>query len=204
MELFVFSIVDFLGTFAFAISGAIAAKERNLDLFGLFVIAFITACGGGILRDLCIGSIPPAGISDWRYLVCTALAAIITIISTGLVDKLKQPVVFFDSLGLGFFAAFGTHKALTFTGNIQVAIILGTLTAVGGGVIRDVLLNRVPFILRKEIYAMAALVGAITQVCGVKFGWDVTLVPWVASLLTMMIRLLALKYSWRLPLIGKS
>lgn len=205
MDSYVFSIIDLLGTFAFAISGALAAKERKLDLFGVLVLAYVTACGGGILRDLCIGSIPPTGISDWRYLACAIVAAIITILSSTIVDRFKHPVVFFDSLGLGFFAVFGSHKALMFGYNIEVAIILGTVTAVGGGVLRDVLLNRVPIILRKEIYALAALMGSAVLVLGNTFGLDDSpITPWVASLLCVSIRLLALRYSWRLPVIGKA
>lgn len=203
MEHIVFVIVDLLGTFAFAISGALAADEGQLDLFGVFVIAYVTACGGGIVRDLCIGAVPPAGISDWRYLACSALAAILTIWGSPLVNRLRQPVLFFDALGLGFFAVFGAHKALSFGHNVEVAIMLGTVTAVGGGAIRDVLLNRVPIILRKEIYAIAALLGAMTQVLGEHLGWVVVLTPWFGSLICVTIRLLALRYSWSLPVIGK-
>jgi uncharacterized membrane protein YeiH len=202
MEHIVFVTVDLLGTFAFAISGALAAEEGQLDLFGVFVIAYVTACGGGIVRDLCIGAIPPAGISDWRYLACSVLASILTIWGSPLVSRLRQPVLFFDALGLGFFAVFGAHKALSFGHNIEVAIMLGTVTAVGGGAIRDVLLNRVPIILRKEIYAIAALLGAMTQILGEKLGWMVVLTPWFGSLICMTIRLLALRYSWSLPVVG--
>lgn len=160
MEHNLFVLVDLLGTFAFAVSGAIAAEQRRLDLFGVLAISYLTACGGGVIRDLCLGALPPVGISDWRYLATSALAAGLAIWARPIIDHLKHPIVFFDSLGLGFFAVIGAHKALQFGHSIEVAILLGMVTAVGGGVARDVVLNRVPIILEKEIYAVAALVGA--------------------------------------------
>src|SRR5689334_24833339 len=119
-----FVLVDLLGAIAFAVSGAAAAKERQLDLFGVYAVAFITACGGGIVRDLCLGTLPPVGISDWRYLACSAVASTMTIGAAPWVERLKQPVTFFDSLGLGFFAVVGAHKALVHGANIEAAIVL--------------------------------------------------------------------------------
>jgi len=203
MEHPVFVLVDLLGTFAFAISGAIAAERKRLDLFGVFALSYLTATGGGIFRDICLGTLPPVGISDWRYLACSAFAAAITIWARSIVDSLEQPVVFFDSFGLGFFAVFGAHKALLFGSNVEVAIVLGTVTAVGGGALRDVVLNRVPVILQKEIYALAALVGAAVQVLGQKMGWWVAVTPWFGASLCCLIRFLSLRYSWNLPVVGE-
>lgn len=200
-NLFVF--VDLLGTFAFAVSGALAAEQKRLDLFGLFTISYMTACGGGIVRDLCLGSLPPVGISDWRYLATSVFATVMAIWARPIIDNLKHPVAIFDSLGLGFFAAFGAHKALVLSQNVEVAIILGAVTAVGGGVLRDLSLNRVPIIMQKEIYAMAALVGASIQVLGQLMEWKITATPWFAVSICLIIRLLALRYSWSLPIIGR-
>ena len=133
-----YNLLDLAGTFAFAISGAVAAKHRGLDLFGIFAVAFTVACGGGIIRDLCIGAIPPVGISDWRYLATALLAATMTMGLYELVEKLYQPVLLFDALGLSLFAVSGAHKALLYGHNAEVAILLGMTTAVGGGVLRDV------------------------------------------------------------------
>ena len=196
-----FVLVDLLGTFAFAVSGAAAARERRLDLFGAYAVAFMTACGGGIVRDLCLGALPPVGISDWRYIACSALAATMTIWASPWVERIKQPVTFFDSLGLGFFAVVGAHKALSHGANIEVAIVLGTVTAVGGGVLRDVLLNRVPAILAKEIYAIAALVAAIIQVVAEVYKWPIGVTPWFAAGVCFVIRFLAIRYSWGLPVV---
>jgi uncharacterized membrane protein YeiH len=198
-----FVLVDLLGTFAFAVSGAAAARERRLDLFGVYAVAFMTACGGGIVRDLSLGALPPVGISDWRYMACSALAATMTIWASPWVERLKHPVTFFDSLGLGFFAVVGAHKALSHGANIEVAIALGTVTAVGGGVLRDVLLNRLPVILAKEIYALAALVAAIIQVVSEVYGWPMGVKPWFAAGVCFVIRFLAMRYSWGLPVVGR-
>ncbi|WP_124381328.1 trimeric intracellular cation channel family protein [Ralstonia sp. SET104] len=204
MEHNLFVLVDLLGTLAFAVSGALAAEQKRLDLFGVLAISYLTACGGGVIRDLCIGALPPAGISDWRYLATSALASAIAIWARPMIDHLKQPIIFFDSLGLGFFAVVGAHKALVFGHNIEVAILLGMVTAVGGGVARDVVLNRVPIILEKEIYAVAALVGAAIQVLGQRMGWTLTLTPWFGALICFAIRTLALHYSWSLPVIPRN
>jgi uncharacterized membrane protein YeiH len=203
MEHPLFVLVELLGTVAFAISGATAAAERRLDLFGAYAVAFLTACGGGIARDLCLGSLPPVGISDWRYLACSTLAATVTLWIGPLVERLKNPVAFFDSVGLGFFAVAGAHKAMSVGGNVEVAIVLGTVTAVGGGVMRDVLLNRVPVILEKEIYALAAVVAAVIQVVAEINGWFVGLAPWIGIGACLIIRFLAIRYAWALPVAGR-
>src|SRR5690348_9846255 len=133
MEHTLFVLVDLLGTVAFAISGAAAAKERQLDLFGVYAVAYMTACGGGIVRDVCLGTLPPVGISDWRYLACSVFASTVTIWAGPWVERLKHPVMFFDALGLGFFAVVGAHKAHLHGANVEAAIVLGIVTAVGGG-----------------------------------------------------------------------
>lgn len=196
--------VDLCGTFAFAVSGAVAAAKRRLDLFGILALSYLTACGGGVVRDLCLGAVPPVAISDWRYLATAALAAGMAIWARPIIDHFQRPIAFFDALGLGFFAVAGAHKALLFGQNVEVAILLGMVTAVGGGVARDVLLNRVPIILEKEIYAVAALVGASIQVLGQRLEWTLAGTPWLGALVCVAIRLLAMHYGWRLPMLRKS
>jgi uncharacterized membrane protein YeiH len=192
--------LDLAGTFAFAISGATAAKQRGLDLFGICVIAFIVACGGGIIRDLCIGSIPPIGLTNWRYLVASMIASGLTAGIFPLVQMLNRPVLLFDAIGLSLFAVTGAQKALAFGHNGQVAVLLGITTAVGGGVIRDVLLNRVPVILEREIYASGAMIASLIIVLGTYVnGVSSELVSIIALLICFLIRILALKYHWNLP-----
>src|SRR6195952_522041 len=190
-----FTFLDLAGTFAFALSGAVAARERGLDWFGILVIAFTVACGGGVLRALCIGAIPPAGLADWRYLATALAAAVITMGSHGLVERLAHPVVLFDTLGLGLFAVTGAQKALLFGVNAEVAVLMGMVTAVGGGVARDVLLNRVPVILQREIYASAALVGAAIATVGELMGWASPALTWGALATCFALRYAALRWS---------
>ncbi len=194
-----FAFLDLAGTFAFAISGAVAAKDRHLDGFGIVAVAFTVACGGGVLRDLCLGAVPPAGLSDWRYLAAALTAAILTMAASRLVAHLARPVVLFDSLGLGLFAVAGAQKALILGHNAEVALLLGMVTAVGGGVARDVLLNRVPIVLQREIYASAALVAAAIEVAGQRLGWDSSWRTWIALAACFSLRYLSLHYQWNLP-----
>ncbi len=196
--------LDLAGTFVFAISGATAAKQRGLDLFGICAIAYTVACGGGIIRDVCIGAIPPAGLTTWYYLITAMVAAIITIGLYPLVERLNRPVLLFDAAGLSLFAVTGAQKALSYGHNGEVAVLLGIITAVGGGVLRDILLNRVPVILEKEIYASAALVGALIVVLGSYTKWLPT--DWIAIIALVVcftIRMLALRFHWNLPSFSK-
>ena len=194
-----FTFLDLAGTFAFALSGAVAARERGLDWFGVLVLAFTVACGGGVFRDLCIGAIPPAGMSDWRYLLASCVAAALVTASKSLVERLAHPVVLFDTLGLGLFAVTGAQKSLLAGSNAEVAVLMGMVTAVGGGVARDVLLNRVPVILQREIYASAALVGAAVATFGEAFGLGSPALTWSAVAACFALRALSLRYRWNLP-----
>jgi uncharacterized membrane protein YeiH len=195
----IYTFFDLLGTLAFALSGAIAARQRGLDLFGIVTVAFCVACGGGIVRDVCLGAVPAAGLVDVRYLAIAVGASLLTMLAFGTVQRMSQPVQFFDALGLGFFAVAGAHKAWLYSGNPQLAVMMGILSAVGGGVIRDILLNRTPQILEKEVYASAALLAALIQVggdwAGIRgAGWSA-----LAMLAGVGLRLLALRFKWNLP-----
>lgn len=194
-----FSLLNLIGTLAFAISGAAAAYQKKLDLFGIVTLAYITACGGGIVRDLCIGAVPPAGLSDWRYLALSILASALVIGVNSLMQRLSHPVLLFDAVGLGFFAVFGAQKTLAYGHSIEAAIILGVVSAVGGGIMRDLLLNRTPIIMQKEIYASAALLAAVFQTVAHALGWSVHWSTWVGISLCFVLRFLSLRYHWNLP-----
>jgi uncharacterized membrane protein YeiH len=198
-----YTFIDLAGTFAFAISGAVAAKEKGLDVFEILVVAFTVACGGGIMRDVFIGAIPPAGLADWRYLLVSVLAAIITMFLDSFLQLFNRPVLLFDALGLSLFAVSGAEKALAFSHNNEVAVLLGMVTAVGGGVIRDIFLNRIPVIFEKEIYASAALLGALVVVTGHYFGIPNKCIFPMGFLVCFLLRLMALKYHWALPSFSK-
>jgi uncharacterized membrane protein YeiH len=192
-------VLDLVGTFVFAISGATAGVTRRLDLFGILVLAFVAGNAGGIIRDVLIGSVPPAAINDWRYLAVSLLAGAITFSRYSAVNRLRSPVLVFDAAGLALFAVAGAHKALAFGLNPIMAALLGMLTGVGGGVMRDVLLAHVPTVLRADLYAVAALAGAAVVVIG-----DLLHVPPIATtiagaLLCFALRLMAIQRGWRLP-----
>jgi uncharacterized membrane protein YeiH len=138
-------------------------------------------------------------LTDWRYLAVAMAAALMTMGTSALVVRLAHPVMLFDSLGLGLFAVTGAQKAMIFGHNAEVAVLLGVVTAVGGGVMRDVLLNRVPVILQREIYASAALVGASIEVAGERLGWLSSGRTWVALAACFALRYLSLRYKWNLP-----
>lgn len=195
-----YTLLDLGGTFAFAISGATVARQRGLDLFGICAVAFVVACGGGIIRDLCIGAVPPTGLSTWYYLATAIVAALMTIGLYSFVQRITRPVLLFDAIGLSLFAVTGAQKALSYGHNAEVAILLGITTAVGGGVLRDVFLNRVPVILQREIYASAALLGASIVVLGNYLTWISS--DWssiIGLAFCFVLRMLAIHNHWNLP-----
>lgn len=196
---FLFITFDLIGTFVFALSGAEASKERELDIFGIAFIAFLTACGGGIIRDICIDATPPVGLSHWPYLILTLLATLSVIIFHRYILKLNYPTLLFDAIGLAMFTVSGTQKTLHLGFGYGTAIILGTLSAIGGGMIRDTLLGRIPVVLRKEIYGTAALLASISVVLIHHYEGDPTVGAWVGLIICFGIRYFSLKNKWNLP-----
>jgi uncharacterized membrane protein YeiH len=195
-------VLDLIGTFVFALSGATAGVKRGLDLFGVFVLSFVAGNFGGITRDILIGSLPPGGISDWRYLAVSLLAGAITFYWSSTIDKLSSPVLVFDAAGLGLFAVAGTQTALAFGLNPVMAALLGMLTGIGGGMVRDILLAEVPTVLRADIYALAALAGATVVVVGKFLHVPATATTVVGALLCFGLRLMAIRRGWHLPVAG--
>jgi len=193
------SILDLVGTFVFAISGASAAARQRLDVFGVLVVAFVAGNFGGITRDLLIGAVPPAALDDGRYLLVSLLAGMITFRWHAVVERLRNPVLIFDAMGLALFAVAGTQKALAFGLDPAMAALLGMLTGIGGGVMRDVLLNRVPAVLRADLYAVVALAGAVVVVVGHWLHWPPTVSAIGGAGLCFLLRVLALRYDWHLP-----
>ena len=192
-------VVDLMGTFVFAISGATAGMNRRLDLFGTLVLSFVAGNVGGIIRDVLIGSVPPAAISDWRYLTVSFLAGVITFYWPYAVEKLSSPVLIFDAAGLALFAVSGAQKALAFGLNPVMAALLGMLTGIGGGVARDVLVAEIPTVLRADIYAVAALGGAAVVVIGQLLQIPPTASTTIGALLCFGLRLTAIHRGWQLP-----
>jgi uncharacterized membrane protein YeiH len=192
-------VLDLVGTFVFAISGATLGVKRRLDLFGILVLAFVAGNFGGITRDVLIGSVPPAGISDWRYLAVSMLAGVITFYCSSAVDKLSSPVLVFDAAGLALFAVSGAQKALAFGLNPVMAALLGMLTGIGGGMVRDVLVAEIPTVLRADIYAVAAFAGAAVVVIGRFLNIPPAATTIIGALLCFGLRLMAIHHGWHLP-----
>jgi len=195
--------LDLVGTFVFALSGSTAAIEHQLDPFGVLALSFAAGNVGGITRDLLIGSVPPAAISDWRYLVVSLLAGIITFWRPSVIDRLRSPVLLFDAAGLGLFAVSGTQKALAFGLHPVMAALLGMLTGIGGGMTRDVLLADIPTVLRADLYAVAALAGAAVVVIGAALWLPPIPVTIAGAVLCFGLRFIAIRRGWHLPLAGE-
>lgn len=192
-------VLDLVGVFVFALAGATAGVRQGLDLFGVLVLSFATASAGGILRDLLIGAVPPAAIQDWRYLATALLAGLVTFIWHPQIERLRNPVRVFDAAGLGLFAVAGTQKALVAGLNPVMAALLGMLTGIGGGVMRDLLLSRVPVVFQSDIYALAALAGAVVVVIGAWLHWPAVPTAVAGALLCFGLRILAMWFNWHLP-----
>ena len=199
LETFV-RILDLGGTFVFAISGAVAAINRRLDIFGILVLSFVAGNFGGITRDLLIGAVPPAALTDGRYLLVSVLAGLITFFLYAGVDRLRTPVLLFDAVGLAFFAVAGAQKAITFGLSPVMAALLGMLTGIGGGMTRDVLLTEIPQVLRSDLYAVAALGGAAIAVIGDRLGLPYAVSALLGGVLCFGLRFMAIRHDWHLPI----
>ena len=192
-------ILDLVGTFVFALSGALVGVRHRLDLFGVLVLSFVAANGGGVMRDTMIGATPPAALQDWRYVAISIAAGLLTFWRAGAIERWRNPVQSIDALGLGVFAVAGALKAQAFGLGPVGAMLLGMLTGIGGGMIRDVLVAQVPTVLKAELYAIAALAGAGMVVLGKALGLPLTATV-VAGVLTCTgLRLFAIRRGWRLP-----
>jgi len=191
--------LDLAGTFVFAISGAMAAVNRRLDIFGVLVLAFVAGSVGGITRDVLIGAVPPAALIDERYLFVSLLAGLIVFFGYAGVDRLRTAMLLFDAGGLALFAVAGAQRALDHGLSPPMAALLGMVSGIGGGMVRDVLLAEIPQVLRSDLYAVAALAGACVVVIG-----GALHAPYVASALVgaglcFGLRFMAIRYRWQLP-----
>jgi len=197
-ETFVLAL-DLVGTFVFALSGAMVGVRHRLDLFGVLVLSFAAATAGGIFRDLVIGAVPPAAFADWRYIVVPVVAGFATFWWHPRLRRLHSPVLVFDAAGLGLFAVSGALKALAFGLNPVAAVLLGMITGVGGGMVRDLLVTEVPSVLHAEVYAVAALAGAAVAVAGHQLPLPSAPVAIVGVALCFGLRLGAIRRGWELP-----
>lgn len=194
---------DLLGTFVFALSGGVLAVRKQLDLFGVLVLACAAAVSGGIVRDVMIGAHPPASLADWRYLVTAMLAGLVTFRWCGLIERLRNPVQLFDAAGLALFAVLGTDKALAFGLAPFGSMLLGIITGIGGGIVRDLLVVRTPVVLQQtELYAMAALVGSGVVALAATFDLPQLPAMVLGALLCFGLRFMSIRRGWKLPVAG--
>jgi len=198
-EIFV-KIIEMLGTFAFAISGIRHAAAKHFDWFGGYVCGIAVAIGGGTIRDVMLG-VTPFWMTTPIYIICTAIALLTVAFFGRWMEPLKNAWFVFDTLGLALFTIAGIQKSLALGHHFWVAIIMGCITGAAGGVIRDVLLNSEPVIFRKEIYAMACVVGGLAYWCGTILGLPVEITAIVSFLTTCLIRFLAVRYHISLPIL---
>lgn len=192
-------ILDLSGTFVFALSGGLDGVKHKLDVFGVLVLSFAAATAGGIARDVMIGATPVAALSDWRYVVVSLLAGLLTFYSYPFINRLRGSVLIFDAAGLALFAVTGATKALAYGLGPVAAALLGMLTGIGGGVLRDILITKIPVILRAELYAVAALAGAAVVVVGELLHFRSDTAMTVGAVLCFGLRFMAIRYGWRLP-----
>lgn len=191
-------LLDYLGTLAFAISGALKAVRREMDLFGLIVLALVTAIGGGTIRDVMLG-LRPFWFQDANYLLLSLLAAAVVFSLYRLVSRKETVLLWFDAVGLGAFTVIGASKAMAAGLGVVPTVVLAVLTGIGGGIIRDVLAADVPVVLRKEVYASASILGAVIYWGMVQCQLPVWLATFTPMLLVTVIRLLCLHYGVGLP-----
>jgi uncharacterized membrane protein YeiH len=191
-------VLNLVGTFVFGLSGGLAAVRAKLDLFGVVVLAAVVGLAGGITRDVLIGT-PPATFRDWRYLAAAAAAGVVCFFAGRALERAERSVMIFDALGLGLFAVTGATKALQFGLGPLPAILLGTITGVGGGMLRDVLLRQVPTVLREGLYAIPALLGATVLVLAQEAGSTNPVFPVLGVAVCVAVRLFGLTYEVNVP-----
>jgi len=199
IDISLFSTFDLLGTMAFAISGALAAMTRKLDLFGIFIIAFVTAVGGGTVRDILIGNNPVMWMENTFYIYLISVVTFLAVVFRRKINHLKTSLFLFDTIGLGVFTITGVEAGIENGLSPIISIALGAITGTFGGVIRDILCNEIPVIFRKEIYATACLVGGLGYVILYDLGVNNDVIYVVTSLIVISIRLVVVKLKIALP-----
>ena len=202
MDLSFVYLLEMTGTAAFAVSGALAASRKNMDIFGFCVLALMPAVGGGTIRDIIIDRVPVFWIADNRYIAVAIIAALVVFFTSYKPGSRRQILIWMDALGLALFAALGTEICLQHDTGPLVAVMLGVTTAVTGGMIRDIICNEIPLILSREIYATAAFIAAVCYVLADNIGLTESLSLGIAVIAGFAIRALAIIYNWSLPSFG--
>ena len=192
--------LDLVGIVAFAAAGALAGVRARLDVFGVAVLGGVTALGGGMLRDVLLGAHPPVALTDWRYLAPAVLVSLLVVRVHPRMARIRRVIAVLDAFGLGLFATSGAALALQADAGPLAAALIGMVTAVGGGVLRDVLLRQVPVVLRTDVYALAALAGSVVVVAAAASQLPAAVGPVAGVVLATGLRLVALRHRWGVPL----
>lgn len=194
------TVLDLAGTLLFGVEGAMTAIGGNLDLLGLMVLGFATALAGGIIRDLLIGSVPPDSLRDWRYSATALSGAVLVFFLHRFVQAVPNDIILvLDAAGLAMFTAAGTEKALEYKMHPFVAVLLGTLTGIGGGTVRDILLARIPIVLRADVYATAAIAGSAVMIVARRLGVHPVLAAFLGGTACFLLRMISVWLHWNLP-----
>jgi uncharacterized membrane protein YeiH len=194
-----FTILNVLGTFVFGLSGAMVAIRRRFDIFGVLVLAVATGVAGGIVRDLLLGAVPPEVLRSYWPMAVACLAGVCAFFFQPLIERFKRPVMLLDAIGLGVFAVAGCRKALLYGLEPPGAILLGAMTAIGGGMLRDMMAAEVPRVLHEEVYALAAFAGAASYAGALWLGLPEVTSAALALVLAVGLRLASVRYGWKLP-----
>lgn len=202
MELNTIDAIEIIGTISFAISGSFAAMQRRLDPFGVLIIAFVTSIGGGTVRDMLLGDTPVAWMRDVNYCLLILVTSLLTIFFKTHIKKFKVTLFLFDSLGLGLFTMVGVQKGIVFGLSPGICVALGTITGCFGGVIRDTLLNTIPLIFRKEIYATACILGGILYFALLYFNLKADVAKIIVIAFIFTLRIIVVRYKLALPKFG--
>ena len=193
------AVLDGVGSFVFALSGGLLAVQKRFDLFGVLVLSFVVAVTGGITRDLLIGAVPPASVASWHNLAIAVCGGLLTFYLYPVVESFNRPVLFFDAIGLAVFAVTGAQKAIQYGINPVMAAVLGMVSGIGGGMMRDILAGDVPTVLRADLYALAALVAAGIVALGQAVGTSSLYPMLLGAAACVFLRLMAIYRGWRLP-----
>ena len=198
-----FYTIDILGTIAFSISGVLVALNKRMDPFGILIIAFVTAVGGGTLRDVLIGDTPVSWMKNMTYTYVILASTVFAIVFRKKIDYLRTSLLLFDTIGIGLYTVVGVEKGISAGLNPIICVSLGTMSAYFGGVIRDILCNEIPVIFRKEIYATACILGGFSYFLIKKLPIDIDLAFVIAGLIVILVRLLAIRFKISLPTLYK-
>ena len=193
-------LLDLVGIFVFGITGALVGVRKKLDVFGILVLALVTGLGGGFIRDVLLGATPPAALRDWRYLVVPVVAGLLTFFLHPGIGRVERLVNIFDAAGLALFCVTGALTAIEYNLSPLPAALIGMISGIGGGVLRDILSGRVPVVLRSEIYATPAFLGAGIVVVAAALKYHALWVPIAAAATCFAIRLVAIRRGWNAPL----